>query len=53
MRTYGFESRADAITRGPDGRLYFAEPHVERMTMRNFLAKLTSERLYRRLGLLY
>ncbi|EKM59074.1 uncharacterized protein PHACADRAFT_249267, partial [Phanerochaete carnosa HHB-10118-sp] len=35
--------RADAITRGPDDRLYFAEPHVEQMTMGDFLAKLSSE----------
>ncbi|KZT12736.1 Clavaminate synthase-like protein [Laetiporus sulphureus 93-53] len=35
--------RADAITCGKDGRLYFAEPHVESMTMRTFLDKLSAE----------
>ncbi|KZT74411.1 Clavaminate synthase-like protein [Daedalea quercina L-15889] len=34
--------RADAITRGPDGRLYFAEPHIDKMTMGTFLDKITS-----------
>ncbi|EGO01893.1 hypothetical protein SERLA73DRAFT_177489 [Serpula lacrymans var. lacrymans S7.3] len=32
---------ADAVTRGSDGELYFAEPHVEQMTMGSFLSKLT------------
>ncbi|EED84733.1 predicted protein, partial [Postia placenta Mad-698-R] len=32
--------RADAITQGPDGRLFFAEPHVETMTMGRFLEML-------------
>ncbi|GBE79449.1 Clavaminate synthase-like protein [Sparassis latifolia] len=35
--------RADAITAGPDGRLYFAEPHVQRMSMSAFLASLSSD----------
>ncbi|PCH41201.1 Clavaminate synthase-like protein [Wolfiporia cocos MD-104 SS10] len=35
--------RADAITVGRDGRQYFAEPHVEKMTMRAFLDKITAE----------
>ncbi|THG95801.1 hypothetical protein EW026_g5908 [Hermanssonia centrifuga] len=34
--------RADAITRGPDERLYFAEPHVEHMSMTEFLVRLSS-----------
>ncbi|PSR72924.1 hypothetical protein PHLCEN_2v11227 [Hermanssonia centrifuga] len=34
--------RADAITRGPDERLYFAEPHVEHMSMAEFLVRLSS-----------
>ncbi|KAI0092650.1 Clavaminate synthase-like protein [Irpex rosettiformis] len=34
--------RADAITQNEDGRLYFAEPLVEQMTMKGFLAKLAS-----------
>jgi len=33
--------RADAITPGPDGTLYFAEPHVQNMTMAAFLDKLS------------
>jgi hypothetical protein len=33
---------ADAVTRGPDNKLYFAEPFVEQMTMADFLSKLTS-----------
>ncbi|TFY56262.1 hypothetical protein EVJ58_g7747 [Rhodofomes roseus] len=36
--------RADAITRGHDGRLYFAEPHVEKMAMDAFLAKIAPDR---------
>ncbi|KAH9936956.1 Clavaminate synthase-like protein [Amylocystis lapponica] len=35
--------RADAITPGPDGRRYFVEPHVEKMTMAAFLDKLSPE----------
>lgn len=31
---------ADAITRGPDGGLYFVEPAVETMTMKEFLETL-------------
>ena len=34
-------SRADAITKGPDDRLYFTEPYVEQMTMADFLVKLS------------
>ena len=30
-------SRADAITKGPDDRLYFTEPYVEQMTMADFV----------------
>jgi hypothetical protein len=33
---------ADAVTRGSDNKLYFAEPYVEQMTMADFLSKLTS-----------
>jgi jumonji domain-containing protein 7 len=33
---------ADAITRGTDNRLYFAEPLVEQMTMPAFLSKISS-----------
>jgi jumonji domain-containing protein 7 len=31
-------SRADAVTRGSDDKLYFVEPHVEKMTMAEFLS---------------
>ncbi|THV08551.1 Clavaminate synthase-like protein [Dendrothele bispora CBS 962.96] len=33
--------RADAITTGPNNKLYFTEPCVEQMTMPDFLAKLS------------
>lgn len=36
------DGRADAVTKGPDDKLYFVEPHVEGMTMSNFLAKLST-----------
>ncbi|KAH9943270.1 Clavaminate synthase-like protein [Epithele typhae] len=39
----GWGPRADAVTRGPDGRLYFAEPHTELMPTRTFLDALSSE----------
>ena len=35
-----FSSRADAIARGSDGRFYFVEPCVEKMTMQELFAKL-------------
>ncbi|KAJ7129667.1 Clavaminate synthase-like protein [Mycena epipterygia] len=36
--------RADAVTRGPDGKLYFVEPHVEKMNMSDLLfSKLSYE----------
>lgn len=35
-----FYSFADAITRGPDGRLYFVEPAVETMTMKDLIEAL-------------
>ncbi|CCM02488.1 uncharacterized protein FIBRA_04589 [Fibroporia radiculosa] len=35
--------RADAIASGRDGRLYFAEPHIDKMTMRTFLAALSAD----------
>ncbi|TCD66984.1 hypothetical protein EIP91_000664 [Steccherinum ochraceum] len=31
--------RADAVTEGSDGRVYFTEPHTEKMTMSAFLSK--------------
>jgi len=34
--------RADAVTRGDDGKLYFVEPHTEQMTMSDFLSKLSA-----------
>ncbi|KAI0720305.1 Clavaminate synthase-like protein [Cerioporus squamosus] len=34
--------RADAVTRGPDNKLYFAEPYTDNMTMRSFLDTLSS-----------
>ncbi|OCH94076.1 Clavaminate synthase-like protein [Obba rivulosa] len=34
--------RADAVTTGPDGKQYFAEPYVQRLTMSSFLAALSS-----------
>ncbi|KAI0732763.1 Clavaminate synthase-like protein [Irpex lacteus] len=37
--------RADAITQGEDWRLYFAEPLVEQMTMKDFLGKLASGKI--------
>jgi hypothetical protein len=33
-------SRADAIARGSDDRLYFVEPCVEKMTMQELFEKL-------------
>jgi hypothetical protein len=33
---------ADAVTRAPDNKLYFAEPFVEQMTMADFLSKIKS-----------
>ena len=38
-------SRADAIARGSDGRLYFVEPCVEKMTMQELFAKLGSNQI--------
>ncbi|KAF5363697.1 hypothetical protein D9756_000620 [Leucocoprinus leucothites] len=35
--------RADAVTRGPGDKLYFVEPHVEQMSMRNLLARLADQ----------
>jgi len=34
--------RADAVTPGPDGVLYFVEPQTQQMTMREFLSSLSS-----------
>ncbi|KAF8621666.1 hypothetical protein AX15_007680 [Amanita polypyramis BW_CC] len=34
---------ADAVTQAPDGRLYFAEPHVDQMTMPELLSRLGTE----------
>ncbi|KAI0772103.1 Clavaminate synthase-like protein [Trametes elegans] len=36
--------RADAVTRGPGNKLYFAEPHTEKMTMGPFLETLSSDK---------
>ncbi|CAA7259788.1 unnamed protein product [Cyclocybe aegerita] len=35
--------RADAITEGPDGRLYFVEPAVDKMIMKDLLSGLISD----------
>ncbi|KAJ6539351.1 cupin-like domain-containing protein [Mycena capillaripes] len=35
--------RADAVTRSPDGKLYFVEPRVEKMKMSEFQYKLSCE----------
>ncbi|TBU39023.1 Clavaminate synthase-like protein [Dichomitus squalens] len=35
--------RADAVTTGPDGKLFFAEPHTQRMTVSSFLDTLSSD----------
>ncbi|RDX53908.1 Clavaminate synthase-like protein [Lentinus brumalis] len=34
--------RADAVTRGPDNKIYFAEPYTDKMTMQSFLDTLSS-----------
>ncbi|KAI0832600.1 Clavaminate synthase-like protein [Trametes gibbosa] len=34
--------RADAVTSGPDGKLYFVEPHTEQMDVASFLETLSS-----------
>lgn len=36
--------RADAITLGPNGKLYFAEPAVEKMTMKSLLDNLSDDK---------
>ncbi|KAF7352786.1 Jmjc domain-containing protein 7 [Mycena venus] len=36
-------SRADAVTRSLDGKLYFVEPHIEKMKMSELLSKLSRE----------
>ncbi|KAJ3785453.1 cupin-like domain-containing protein [Lentinula aff. detonsa] len=35
--------RADAVTLGPDGKLYFAEPAMERMTIESLLENLSDD----------
>ncbi|KAG2013653.1 hypothetical protein CC2G_010538 [Coprinopsis cinerea AmutBmut pab1-1] len=43
------DGRADAIHGGPDGKLYFVEPHVEKMSMKGLLKRIqepTSESYY-------
>ncbi|KII95182.1 hypothetical protein PLICRDRAFT_34019 [Plicaturopsis crispa FD-325 SS-3] len=35
--------RADAVTRAPDGKLYFVEPHVQEMPLDDFMATLTGD----------
>jgi hypothetical protein len=37
-----FVRYADAVTCNSDGKLYFAEPHSQKMTMRSLLSKLES-----------
>ncbi|EFI27704.1 phospholipase [Coprinopsis cinerea okayama7 len=34
------DGRADAIHGGPDGKLYFVEPHVEKMSMKGLLKRI-------------
>jgi jumonji domain-containing protein 7 len=34
-------SRADAVTPGPNDKLYFVEPYTQKMTMQDFLSALT------------
>lgn len=36
-------SRADAITLGPNGKLYFAEPAVETISMKSLLDSLSND----------
>lgn len=36
-------SRADAVTPGPDARLYFTEPFTEQMTMKDLLLSIGGE----------
>ncbi|KAJ3857401.1 Clavaminate synthase-like protein [Lentinula lateritia] len=38
------DGRADAITLGPNGKLYFAEPAVEKMTMQCLLGNLSDDK---------
>ncbi|KXN86277.1 JmjC domain-containing protein 7 [Leucoagaricus sp. SymC.cos] len=35
--------RADAVTRGPGDKFYFVEPHVEQMSMKDLLSKLSKQ----------
>ncbi|KAI0774451.1 Clavaminate synthase-like protein [Fomes fomentarius] len=35
--------RADAVTRGPDKKLYFVEPYTQKMTLSSFLQTLSSD----------
>lgn len=37
------KSRADAVTPGPNGKLYFAEPAVETMSMKSLLDSLSDD----------
>ena len=39
-------SRADAIARGSDDRLYFVEPCVEKMTMQELFEKLGLNQIF-------
>ena len=41
-------SRADAIARGSDDRLYFVEPFVEKMTMQELFSKLGLHQFFNR-----
>lgn len=35
--------RADAVSQGPDNKLYFIEPHIEQMSMRDLLTRLADQ----------
>ena len=38
--------RADAVTQGPDNELYFIEPYIEQMSMRDLLTRLADQGLW-------
>lgn len=35
--------RADAVCEGPNGQIYFVEPHIEKMSFADFMAKLNGD----------
>ena len=45
-----YPSRADAITRTDDGKLYFVEPHVEKLRIQELLERLCTFRRIAFLG---